>query len=311
MKTIVGILMASLTICVWGVTFVNTKSLLGDFSALEIQVLRFALAYVALWACHPHLGRATRKDEFSFFLMGMFGVAVYQLLENCAIHFTNASNVSILVSLCPIVTAVLMRYFGRGGPLRPTFFAGCAVAMLGVSLVSFDGIRTFHFRPTGDLLAVAAMLSWGVYSLLVTKISQRGYPQAFVVRRMFFWSLVLTLPLVAFGTTEVGRGALGGSLAVALQQQTNALRFGRPTNLVNLAFLGLLASAACFVMWNKAIQALGVVRCTVGLYLIPAITVLFAYCFLGEALTFASAAGALLITAGVVMSGWNGLGKGA
>ena len=36
-------------ILVWGMTFANTRALLEDFSALEIQFLRFALAWAVLW----------------------------------------------------------------------------------------------------------------------------------------------------------------------------------------------------------------------------------------------------------------------
>ena len=42
-------LVAAVVIFVWGVTFANTRALLADFSALEILVVRFALAWVALW----------------------------------------------------------------------------------------------------------------------------------------------------------------------------------------------------------------------------------------------------------------------
>ena len=40
---------AAVAILVWGVTFANTRVLLGDFSALEINILRFGLAWLALW----------------------------------------------------------------------------------------------------------------------------------------------------------------------------------------------------------------------------------------------------------------------
>ena len=39
---------AAVAILVWGVTFANTRVLLEDFSALEINVLRFGLAWLAL-----------------------------------------------------------------------------------------------------------------------------------------------------------------------------------------------------------------------------------------------------------------------
>ena len=40
---------AAVVIVIWGMTFANTRALLGDFSALEILVGRFALAWAALW----------------------------------------------------------------------------------------------------------------------------------------------------------------------------------------------------------------------------------------------------------------------
>ena len=47
-------LVALFVIFVWGVTFVNTRALLADFSALEILVARFALAWGAL-SPHPRM----------------------------------------------------------------------------------------------------------------------------------------------------------------------------------------------------------------------------------------------------------------
>ena len=41
---------AGFVILAWGVTFANTRALLRDFSALEIQLLRFALAWLTLRA---------------------------------------------------------------------------------------------------------------------------------------------------------------------------------------------------------------------------------------------------------------------
>ena len=48
-----GLLLAVPTILIWGVTFVNTKALLEDFSAFEILCLRFLMAYAALWCLKP------------------------------------------------------------------------------------------------------------------------------------------------------------------------------------------------------------------------------------------------------------------
>ena len=98
---------------------------------------------------------------------------------------------------------------------------------------------------------------------------------------------------------------LQGSFAVSLDPAVNGARFASGLNLLNLGFLGLLASAACFVVWNMACEALGTVRCTVALYLTPVFTVLFAAVFLGERMTVVSCIGSALILGGVILSGWQ------
>lgn len=278
--------------------------LLEDFSALEIQVIRFGLAWFVLWLAEWRAKSSFRswRDEVLFAGMGLSGVALYQFLENCAIYYTNASNVAILVSFGPVVTAVLARLFAGDKSFSPRFAMGALVAVVGVALVSLNGVVNFQMRPLGDMMAVGAMVSWGVYSVLIDKANRRGIPQMEAVRRAFFWSLVMIAPLAVWGGTESGFYALDGSFSVTLDLAENIERFTRPLNIMNLLFLGVLASAACFVMWNRACKALGVVRTTVGLYLTPIVGVMFAALFLGEELTAMSAIGGALIVAGVVLA---------
>ena len=51
-----GWIAAAIAIVVWSVTFASTRVLLEDFSALEINIARFALAWVAL-ACAAKVPR--------------------------------------------------------------------------------------------------------------------------------------------------------------------------------------------------------------------------------------------------------------
>lgn len=298
-----GLFAAAFTILVWGITFVNTRALLqAGFSALEIQILRFALAYAALWVVHPRRVRLPFAKELPFIGMGLTGVAVYQFLENSAIHYTTASNVAILVACAPIAAALLNRFFGTRTRLSPWFFVGFPIAMAGVAMVSFAGIHRFHFDPVGDLMALGAMVSWGFYSILVARVNETGLSQLFVIRRSFFWALVLLLPFAVYGATPTGGAVLRGSFQTTFDAAVNAHRFASALNWINLGFLGLFASAACFVLWNIACKRLGIVRCSVGLYLIPAVTVLFAWFFLGETLTPSAIAGTGLILLGVFLS---------
>ena len=298
-----GLLLAVPTILIWGVTFVNTKALLDDFSAFEILFLRFLMAYAALWCLKPkRLAVDGWREEAVYAGMGLTGVTVYQFLENCALHWTNASNVCILVSVSPMTTAILSQVLLRERVLTWRFMAGFVLAMAGIVLVCLNGVYVFSFNPVGDLLALAAALSWSFYSVFVSKMNARGKDPILMTRRTFFWALVAMLPLMGVSLLPGGDTFADGIFAVDFSAAANAARLARPLNLLNLSFLGILASALCFASWNAACARLGTVRATLGIYTLPAITILFAWLFLGEQLTAIGALGTGLILCGVILS---------
>lgn len=301
-KKITGYTLAATTIFIWGVTFVSTKALLKDFSALEILFIRFVMAYCGLWILSPHKIRTKNfREEFLFMLAGFCGVTFYQFLENIAIMYTSASNVSVIVSINPIFTAMTAQFFLREKHITPFFIIGFVIAIFGVALVSFNGKVQFEFNPKGDVLALLAAISWGFYSLAVSKINKLGFPSIAATRRMFFWAVIFMLPLVAMGAFVPAVNATD-SFAVSLDRAANAARFIKPLNWTNLIFLGLAASTFCFSAWAKACRILGTVRITVGLYLIPVITTIFAFFVLGEKITLMGLCGTLCTIVGLVIS---------
>ena len=215
------------------------------------------------------------------------------------------SNVAIFVSFGPIVTAALARLLTKDRSLSAALVAGSLIAVVGVALVSLNGVINLHLRPLGDLMALGAMVSWGFYSILIGKANEKGYPPSFAIRKAFGWSLVMMLPLCIWGITDSGYCALDGSFSVTLDWEANVDRFSKWLNWLNLGFLGFLASAACFAMWNYACNALGVVRATIGLYLTPIVGVIFAALFLGERLTLMSTLGGVVIIVGVAIANWR------
>ena len=283
-----GFLLCAVTVLIWGVTFVNTKALLADFNSFEILFVRFAVAYVSLWIIHPHRFAVKGwREELNFAGMGLSGVAAYQFLENLAISHTNASNVAILVSTCPMGAAILSRIFLKEHSLTRRFVVGFVLAIGGVALVCLGGIRAFHFHPVGDCLALGAMGCWSVYSVLITRTNGKGYGPILAIRRTFFWALVFMLPFLPFGFD--------------FAPAANAARFSDAWNLVNLGFLGFLASALSFVLWSRTCRELGTVRATCGLYFIPVVTAVVAHFALGESLTALTGVGAALTILGVVI----------
>ena len=70
----------------------------------------------------------------------------------------------------------------------------------------------------------------------------------------------------------------------------------------NLLFLGLGASALCFVTWNFAVKLLGAVKTSIYIYLNPVITLCGSVIILHEQLTKPMAVGVILALTGLLIS---------
>ena len=285
-----GHIAALVTIAVWGTTFLSSKVLLESFSPVEILFFRYALAYAALWILHPKpMKLQDKKHEWLFAGAGLCGVTLYTLFEVNALSLSYASNVSVIVSSAPFFCGVFAVLFLKEDRLRPAFFAGFAVAITGIALISFSGATELRLNPLGDLLALGAAIVWGVYSILTRRLGQSGYNSFAMTRRVFFWALTFMPPAMAlFGF------------------RLDLTRLAEPKNLLNMLFLGLVASALCYVSWNTALGALGTTRASVYIYLMPVITVVASVFLLRERITAASAVGMALTIAGLFLSGFQG-----
>lgn len=285
-----GHLAALFTIIIWGTTFISTKVLLTDFKPVEILFFRFVMGFLALLLVSPHRMKGVdRKQEMTFVLAGLCGICLYYLLENIALTYTMASNVGVIISVAPFFTAILSRLFLKSeGKLSPNFFIGFVVSMVGVVLISFNGSR-LEVNPVGDMLAVLAAFVWACYSILTRKISSFGYPVILTTRRTFFYGILFMVPTLFLFDFEMGLG-----------------RFADITYLLNILYLGLGASALCFVTWNLAVKALGAVKTSVYIYMVPVITVVTSVLILKEPVTWVSVIGTVLAVVGLFLSEYNG-----
>ena len=269
-----GHLLAFLTVFVWGITFVSTKVLLTVVTPIEILFLRFSLGFLALCVIHhritPFMGA---RVEALFALAGATGVTLYFLMENIALTMTSASNVGVIVAIAPLFIALIATFVTREERVGAKFFAGFVMAISGIALISFTGAAAGDAGLAGCLLAVLAALAWAVYSTIGKRIAKLGLSTVATTKRTFAWGLVFMLPFLP--VMGFGQGAEGAGLAGLFD----------PIMLGNLLFLGLIASATCYVMWNKAATIIGVVSTSAYIYLSPVVTVVASVIVLGVALT--------------------------
>jgi drug/metabolite transporter (DMT)-like permease len=289
-KPFVGHLAAFFTIFVWGITFISTKALLTPFTPVEIMFYRLLLAVLVLFAISPprlpwgRLDRQALKSEWKVMAAGLCGVTLFFLFQNIALTYTLAANVSVLVSVAPLFTALLSRAFLHE-KLKANFFLGFAAAMAGIVLIAFNGSLVLKLNPLGDLLSILAALSWGFYSVLIQKIGAPQGSMMVVTRKVFTYGLLFSLPVLPLFDFRPG-----------------VERLAVLPNLLHLLFLGAVASALCYITWNVAVHHLGSIKTSVYIYLIPIITIVVSLLVLHEPVTLVAGVGMALILAGMVLS---------
>jgi drug/metabolite transporter (DMT)-like permease len=137
----------------------------------------------------------------------------------------------------------------------------------------------------GDLLALMAALVWACYSILTKKISSYGYNTILTTRRVFFYGILFMIPALFLFNFKL-----------------ELIRFMSPVYVFNIIYLGLGASALCFVTWNFAVKVLGAVKTSIYIYMVPVITVVTSVLILQERITALSVVGTLLTLVGLFLS---------
>jgi len=278
---------AILTSVVWGTTFVSSKVLISHgLTPEQIMLLRFILAYVCIWLISPkQLWAKSWQDELLFVLLGLSGGSLYFLAENSALKFTQACNVSIIISVTPLLTAIATSLVYKGERMGRALIIGAFVALVGISFVVLNGQYVLKLNPIGDLLTISASLMWVVYGLILKKLQQREYTSVFVTRKVFFYGILTILPVFPI----MGEGIPWNELCDF-------------TVLANLCFLGIVASFLGYLAWNYVVNQLGVVTATNYLYLNPLATFITSSIVLQERITIVSLIGSLMILSGVYLS---------
>ena len=273
-------------VAVWGTTFVNTKVLYNSgLTPSEIFFLRFLIAYVAIWFISPRkLFANSWRDEGLMLLLGITGGSLFFVAENSAVGLTYVNNVSFITSTSPLITVILGIVFVKSIKATWTLITGSLIALLGVGIVIFNGSFILHLNPWGDLLALLTAVCWAVYSLLMKAVSSK-YSAVFITRKIFFYGLVTVLPMFLIDPWTATFSMLM-----------------TPKVVLNLLFLGLIASFLCFALWTVVIARLGVMTASNYQYLNPITTVVASAIFLSEPMTVIAYMGSALILIGVAVS---------
>ena len=287
-KTYLYHILAVVVVSLWGTTFVSTKVLLAaGLTPAGIFAIRFALAYAGIWFFPERGGRRLLarnwRDEMLFAALGVTGGSLYFIAENEALLYSHASNVAFIVCSTPVLTMLIAHFMRHGERLTRMTAFGSLLSLAGVAIVVFNGCTVLSLNPMGDMLAMLAAVLWAVYTLILRRLDD-SYSVTMITRKTFFYGLLTLLPMFAVRPPHIDMAVLA-----------------QPTVMLNLLFLGIVASLLCYAAWSLIVKHLGSTRTTNYLYINPVVATVVSAAVLDEHITPLAVTGAAMILTGIWM----------
>ena len=220
--------------------------------------------------------------------MAFVGVVLDNTLVYYAGHTATAADMGLL-AICGPIFLILLSHFFLKTHIAFGQIVGLIIAVFGVItiLIKGDFSQLSHFRPVrGDFIMLLNTFGFSVYSLMQSKrpkeISQ--------ISMLAVTALVGVVMIVPFMLLTVP--------ATRLENISSE-------DIGVMIYLGIFNSTFAYLCWNSALARLGNIKTAIIYYLLPIISGLEAYLFLGQKLFAAEIIGGLLIIVGITLVNLN------
>jgi drug/metabolite transporter (DMT)-like permease len=277
--------MLLVTVTIWAFNFTVTKYVFEHgFEPLAYSSVRFATAgmlFALLTYGLERSFRLERRHAVLLFGAALVGIYLNQLAFVYAIDLTTASTTALIFGTLPVVTALFAFAFGIERLSRRLIVAG-SFSFAGVALVAAGSEAGLSADLTGNLLAFAAAVTWGLYSVAIVPLMRHYSPY----RISAFALIVGSVP----------------ALITALPQLLD-----QDWDLSALVWAGFVFGVVgplvvTNVLWFTAIDRVGPSRATLVANLQPFIAAIFAVVLLSETITVVQVFGGAAIAVSLLLA---------
>lgn len=266
------------------------RSTIPEVAPFTLAFLRWTAACVLLspflWMARERVRAYVTSYPAHWLLLGFLGMWICGAGVYYALQFTTATNGTLIYTTSPLIVIILERlFFGRATSWRE--IAGIIVGFFGVAIIVLKGdlnvLANSSFNR-GDLMFIAAALSWAGYSVLLKGRRTAGLP----VSALF---AVVTLS----GALLLAPFALWEFLTGAMMPQTWKAWGG-------IAGIVVFSSLLAFSGYQYGVARLGASTTSIFMYLLPPYGVGLAVLVLGEPFQTHHAIGIFTVLSGLVLA---------
>jgi len=298
-EELLPILAGLLVAVIFGFSFTFTKGALELLDPFHLLGLRFLFASSLLWILRLFnvikINFSGRRMKPLFFLT-LFQPILYFICEVTGVDMTSASESGMMISLIPVVAAILGVIFLNEKPSKKQWFF-IFLSVAGVIFITIMRESEVEGNYVGMLVLLGAVFSAGAFNILSRKSSL--YFNAIEIT--FFMMMV---GLVVFNGIAITDHIVRGEITHYFTPLLNL------NALVAVTYLGILSSVVAFFMLNFMLSKIEATKSAVFGNLVTVVSIIAGILVLGEPFYWFHIVGAILILLGVWGTNYYGIKPG-
>ncbi|MFM9108728.1 MAG: DMT family transporter [Chloroflexota bacterium] len=274
-----------LVVLLWSSTFIVSKAIFAQMSALPYIAARFAimclLAGGVMLLRRRGPERLIRREDLPRLLAVAFtGYTLYQLFFVMGLERTSPFSSSLLVAMVPLFSVVMTSLMGEPHPRQA--WLGLAVAAFGAAIFLWEKRGGDSGSLAGDLLSIAAAVAFAAYGVLARPLVARYPADTFSAWTIVLGSIPLFLVAIPSSMRENWGGISGAGWAAVV-------------------YMAIFPVYIAYQLWNWGIARRGLAAATSFSLLVPVASGILSALIFGERFGPAKLAGAALVMAGLVI----------
>lgn len=269
----------------WAGNYVFGKYVVAEMSPLWITFTRWFLASgvlaVIAYVIEKPNWKVVVREWKTLTVMAILGITIYTLLLYEALGYTSSTNAALVSALNPAIMAIFAAIILKE-KISKLQIVGIGISLIGVFIILTRGNlgQVLHGSYNkGDLLMLAAILVWTIYSIISKRLKQ-------------------VPPITATAASAVIATIIMAPFAI---YQGIDLRALSPVAWTGILYITIFPSVFSFIFWNIGIKELGANKTAIFLNLIPVFTAIISWS-LGNKITIAQLLGGLLVFIGVYVT---------
>ncbi|MGG3886822.1 DMT family transporter [Brevibacillus panacihumi] len=284
-KQLFGAICLTLAAAIWGGVYVVSKVVLDVIPPFTLLIIRFGIALIVLGAfVVARREYIAKKDAPLLMAIAFVGVTISIAAQFLGTKLSSAHMGALITSASPAFIALFAIWILKER-IRWQQTAGILLATVGVMIVIGVPSETdTHTSWIGNLILLVAALSWGLYTVLSKKATQK-YSSLTVTTYAAFFGLIFSWPLSVW------------ELAVTPVSWEWSWQIW-----MGVLYIGIISTAGAFYLWNKGFEWMRAGSGAGFFFVQPIVGAFLGWLLLGEHLGAGFFAGACFIFLGVLLS---------